>query len=132
MTPPPRPVPAVLAVVLRGAEVLLVRRANPPDAGLWGFPGGKLDWGETLAAATLRELAEETGVRARYGGVITTLEVIAPPFHYVLIASRCDWIAGEPVAGDDALAAGWVALDDLAGRDDLSLDVARLAAMARG
>ena len=43
-----------------------------------------------------------------------------------------DWIAGEPVAGDDALAAGWVALDDLAGRDDLSLDVARLAAMARG
>ena len=58
------PVPrlAVLAVVLRGEQVLLVRRANPPDAGLWGYPGGKVDWGETVEAAALRELAEETGL----------------------------------------------------------------------
>lgn len=128
----PRPVPAVLAVVLRGAEVLLVRRANPPDAGLWGFPGGKLDWGETLADATLRELAEETGVTAAYGGVIRVLEVIEPPFHYVLIASRCDWRAGEPLAADDALEARWFPLADLAGRGDLSLDVAALAMGATG
>lgn len=125
-----RPLPAVLAIVIRGAEVLLVRRANPPDAGLWGFPGGKLDWGETLAEATLRELAEETGVQARYTGVLTALDVIAPPFHYVLIASRCDWISGEPIAADDALDAAWVPLADLPGRGDLSRDVAWLAATA--
>lgn len=127
---PPRPVPAVLAVVRRGAEVLLVRRANPPDAGLWGFPGGKLDWGETLAAATLRELAEETGVTARHAGLLRVLEVIDPPFHYVLIASRCLWLAGEPRPGDDALEARWCPVKDLAGRRDLSRDVASLAALA--
>ena len=125
-----RPIPAVLAVVLRGRDVLLVRRANPPDAGLWGFPGGKLDWDETLAAATLRELAEETGVQADYAGVLTAFDAITPPFHYVLIASRCAWRAGEPVAGDDALEAGWAPLAGLAGRRDLSRNVARLAELA--
>ena len=34
------PIPAVLAVVIRDGKALLVQRANPPDAGLWGFPGG--------------------------------------------------------------------------------------------
>ena len=125
---PPRPVPAVLAVVHRGSQVLLVRRANPPDAGLWGFPGGRMEWGETVAAATLRELAEETGVIARYGRPVATLDAISPPrFHYVLIASRCEWLSGEPVAGDDALEAAWVERASLPGRDDLSRDVARVA-----
>lgn len=136
MTPPLHPVPAVLAVVLRGTEVLLVRRANPPDAGKWGFPGGRMDWGETLAEATLRELREETGLTARYGEVITALDVLTGPpaareFHYVLIASRCDWLGGEPVAADDALEARWIALDALpAMTAELSRDVAALARRA--
>ena len=44
----PSPVPAVIAVVIHGDRALLVRRANPPDAGLWGFPGGKIEFGETV------------------------------------------------------------------------------------
>ncbi|MBK5934564.1 ADP-ribose pyrophosphatase YjhB (NUDIX family) [Rhodovulum imhoffii] len=109
------PVPAVLAVVAREGRVLLVRRANPPDAGLWGFPGGKIEHGETLAAAALRELAEETGVTARAGGVLTALDALQGDggYHFVLVALRCEWVAGAPVAGDDALEARWVSLEEM-------------------
>ncbi|QDL94933.1 NUDIX domain-containing protein (plasmid) [Paroceanicella profunda] len=131
---PERPVPAVLAVVLRGADVLLVQRANPPDAGLWGFPGGKIDAGETLHAAALRELREETGVEAAAPRVLTAVDVLehdatgALRWHFVLIAVRCTWVSGTPVAADDALDARWVPLESL-GQPGLPLsrDVARIA-----
>lgn len=130
-----RPVPAVIAVALRGAEVLLVQRANAPDAGLWGFPGGRIEPGEALQAAALRELAEETGLRGEAAGVIAALDALdhAPDgvlrHHYVLIAVRITGVQGEPVAADDALDARWVALDRLE-ELPLSRDVARLARSA--
>ncbi len=128
-----RPVPAVLAVVPRGGEVLLVQRRNPPDAGLWGFPGGKVDFGETLMAAAERELREETGVSARAVRVLTALDVIgqgaAPDHHFVLIAVLCDWQGGEPLAADDAQDARWVALADIDSLP-LSKDVAAVARLA--
>ena len=109
---------------------MLVRRANPPDAGLWGFPGGKIEFGETVKAAAIRELLEETGVQAEAQDVMTTLDILVPDpagvvqQHYILIAVRCRWIAGEPVAGDDALEATWFAISDLdPGRTAMSADV---------
>ncbi|MGV6850187.1 MAG: NUDIX domain-containing protein, partial [Marinibacterium sp.] len=63
-----------LAVVLRDGHVLLARRANPPDAGLWGFPGGHVEPGETGLAAAVRELAEETGVIARPVDYLTNID----------------------------------------------------------
>src|SRR5690349_4859297 len=113
----PSPVPAVIAVVIREGRVLLVRRANPPDAGLWGFPGGKIEFGETVEAAAIRELLEETGVQGEAQDVLTTLDILVPSDdgglrqHYILIAVRCRWLSGEPVAGDDALEARWHPID---------------------
>ena len=131
---PARPVAAVLAVVLHQGEVLLVRRANPPDAGLWGFPGGKIDAGETLAEAAIRELAEETAVQARALRVLTALDVFDRGAdgrlrqHYILIAMLCRWTGGSPIAGDDALEARWVPVAGLdAAGLTLSKDVAELA-----
>lgn len=49
-----QPVVETIAVFFRNDEVLLVRRANPPDAGHWGFPGGKMELGETIEAAAAR------------------------------------------------------------------------------
>jgi len=125
-TPPaPGPRLSVLAVVTRqgrhGTEVLLVRRANPPQPGYWGFPGGKVAWGEDLRRAAIRELREETGIEGADPVVFDTVDLIVPgladggttagraglPYHHLMVAVRLDWRGGEPQAGDDALEALW-------------------------
>ncbi|MCF3934701.1 NUDIX hydrolase [Acuticoccus sp. M5D2P5] len=133
------PIAATIAAVFREDKVLLVRRANPPDAGHWGFPGGKIEPGEPIEAAAVRELFEETGVRGRAREVFTAVDAFDRDEtghirrHFILIAVLCDWLSGEPVAGDDALDARWFQLDDL---DEaalaLSLDVAKVARRAAG
>lgn len=69
-----RPVVAVIAVVVMDGRVLLVRRANPPDAGRWGFPGGKIEFGETIDQAAIRELAEETAITAEAMCIVTSVD----------------------------------------------------------
>ncbi len=135
--PASRPVAAVIAAVFREGRVLLVRRANPPDAGRWAFPGGKIDGGETIENAAVRELLEETGVVAEPHRVFTAVDVFDRDEsgglrrHFVLIAVLCKWQSGEPIADDDALEARWFKLDEL---DDanlaLSLNVAEVARQA--
>ncbi len=116
-----RPIPATIAAVIKDGAVLLVRRANPPDAGLWGFPGGKIDYGETIEQAAVRELFEETGIQAEAGPVFNSVDVFdrGPEGeirqHYILIAVLCRWVAGSPIAGDDALEAAWHPLANLGG-----------------
>lgn len=111
-----RPVAAVLAVVRRGDQIALVRRANAPDAGLWGFPGGKIEHGETMFQAAERELREESGLEGRATKVLCTLDAIGPDdHHFILIAVLCRWYANEPTAADDASEARWFRLDDLGG-----------------
>jgi 8-oxo-dGTP diphosphatase len=136
-----RPQPAVLAVLLRGDEVLLVRRRNPPNQGAWGYPGGRIEPGEPLATAALRELKEETGVEAEFLQVLTALDSIGneaggaeadAAWHYVLVACLCRWTAGEPRADDDALEAAWFPVADLGLRPAPLIDrVAEVAAQAR-
>lgn len=120
---------AVLAIVAREDQVLLVQRRNPPDAGKWGFPGGKVDFGEAVFAAAERELLEETGVTARATQILGTHELILPEFHYFMVGVLCRYETGTPVAADDAMSARWVGLEEL---DQLALsaDVAQTARAA--
>ena len=134
----PTPIPAVIAVIVHEGRTLLVRRANPPDAGLWGFPGGKIEFGETVKDAAMRELLEETGVVAQAQDIITTLDILvhdpsgAMRQHYILIAVQCRWISGDPVAGDDALEARWFPIAELdPDRIAMSADVDSIARRAQ-
>ena len=129
---------AALAVTLRADQALLVRRKNEPDAGLWGFPGGHVDLGETALSAAARELREETSVIGRPLQYLTNLDVILRDkhgiinFHFLLAVVLCKYISGEPKADDDVSEAAWVAVDDvLLGKIPCSEhvdDVIRLAA----
>jgi 8-oxo-dGTP diphosphatase len=119
------PVPTVGVVCLRGAEVLLIRRGTPPRLNQWSLPGGRLEWGESLQVAALRELKEETSVDAELLGLIDVVDGVFPARpsldgkgggeitrHYVLIDYAARWTAGEPTAGDDAAEARFVSRDE--------------------
>lgn len=119
----PRPEVAVGAVCVRDGRLLLVRRGHGPGTGAWSLPGGRVEPGETLAQAVVRELAEETGLRGRAGDLAGLAERMTEGYHYVILDY---WVQaeGDPVAGDDALDVTWATLADL---DRLPL-VAELAA----
>jgi 8-oxo-dGTP diphosphatase len=109
---PPRPVLGVSVSVWRGDQVLLVRRGKAPSEGLWAPVGGRVEWGETLEAAALREVREETGVTCEIVGFTQLREMISVdgdvPYHVVLAVFAARWISGAAVAGDDAEAVAWV------------------------
>lgn len=113
------PVAAAIAVVMRMREVVLVRRRNPPDAGLWGYPGGKIEGGETIIEAGLRELREETGIVGRPRRLLTPFDVFHRDGdgrllgHFILLPVLCDWVSGTPAAASDALDAAWFEIDSL-------------------
>lgn len=131
----PSPVPAVGVVCLRGDEVLLIRRGTPPRQGEWSLPGGRIEPGERAMDAALRELREETGVEAEITGLIDVVDGLFPEAgrHYVLIDYAANWISGQPVAGDDAMEARFVALDQVEALIDWSETrrIIRMAAAAR-
>lgn len=117
MTGHPRPTAGV--VCLRGREVLLIKRGNPPRQGQWSLPGGRIEWGETSEAAALRELKEETGVDAELlglvdvvDGVMTSRETGLVTRHYIMVDYAARWLSGEPVAGDDAVEAAFFLVEE--------------------
>lgn len=115
-------------VVERGGAVLLIRRGKPPFMGLWSIPGGRLEPGERLADAALRELLEETGTQAEIVGLIDVYESVNEHGHYVMIDYAARWTSGEPSAGDDALEAAFVPAEEALAR--VGWDQTRLAVRA--
>lgn len=103
-----RPQVAVGAIVRRRDELLLVRRASPPAVGEWSVPGGRVEPGELLMEAVVRELLEETGLCGVCGPLVGWVERISEDYHFVIL----DFVAtvtgdGDPVAGSDASEARW-------------------------
>jgi 8-oxo-dGTP diphosphatase len=136
--PPQRPIPAVGVVCLRAPDkVLLIRRSKPPGSGSWSLPGGRVEWGESLKAAALRELCEETGVEGEMLGLIDVVDGRfepdqdgTPTHHFILVDYAVRWTDGEPHPGGDAAAAHFFTLDQITDLDlwDETLRIIRLAA----
>jgi len=135
-----RPVPAVGVVCFRDDQVLLIRRGTPPKQGEWSLPGGRIEPGEPVRVAALRELLEETGVQARLLGLVDVVDAIFEnragdliTRHYVLVDFLAEWSSGEPVAGDDAADARFFHLSELSSLEmwDETLRVIHAAAARR-
>lgn len=112
-----RPEVCVGAVVLDEGRLLLVRRGHGPAAGEWSLPGGRVEQGETLAEAVLRELVEETGVEGVCDELVGWVERIGPDHHFVILDFSVTVLEGTtPRAGGDAAEAEWVRVDDVVHR----------------
>lgn len=140
------PALTVDAVLLKGREVLLIRRGRDPFRGSWAIPGGFVDVGERVEDAARRELVEETGLR---GDIVDLLGVWSDPArdprgHTVSVVFVCK-IGGivdvrdtpmrvaersRPAGhdGDDAGEARWFPLDAL---PDVAFDHADILDAAR-
>lgn len=117
---PARPFVAASCLVVREQRILLAQRAAPPL--VWSAPGGVVEAGESLEAAALRELREETGVTAAIIGLAGHLEHIAferggaAPAdandrvlrHYVIMCFAARWSRGDGQISAEAPALAWV------------------------
>jgi len=101
-------------ICFRGEDVLLIERGTPPRKGEWSIPGGRIEAGETYREAALRELFEETGIKAELGVKIATINADFEGFKYRLHDYVAIWLSGEPRAGDDAKKAAFVSPNQLA------------------
>ena len=131
----PRPAVTADIIVLKKSNneqfVLLIERKHPPFEGMWALPGGFLDMDETLEAAALRELQEETGITGvELRQFHTFSKVDRDPRHRtittVFIGYTDDNIS--LAAGDDAARVQWFSMDKL---PPLAFDHAEVMDMVR-
>ncbi|RJR27809.1 MAG: (deoxy)nucleoside triphosphate pyrophosphohydrolase [Candidatus Latescibacterota bacterium] len=103
------------AIIVSDGKVLIARRRRGDSMeGLWEFPGGSLEPGETLQACLERELFEELGVDAVAGDVVAESSHCDEHGALRLVALRAEIVSGEPSpAAHDEIA--WVDPRDLAG-----------------
>jgi len=115
-----RPELAVSAAIFRDGRVLVVRRAREPAAGSWTLPGGRVELGETLVEAVVREVAEETALTIRVKGLAGYREVILESAidgrgrHFVILPFAAQWISGEVKLNEELGDFSWRTLSEIA------------------
>ena len=96
-------------------RLLLTRRAIHPAYGKWTFPGGYVDWGETVDGGALRETWEETGLTVELGGLVGVYSYASAPVVIVVYEAivtggtltlchendRLEWVAPAEIPWDE-------------------------------
>jgi len=98
----------VAAIIEKEGKILLARRApGEHSAGLWEFPGGKQESGETLQQSLEREIFEEFGVKIKAGELLLRTETVVDDFYLILYALKAVHLNGdfEPTVHDSIV---WV------------------------
>ena len=132
---PDRPFLAASFAVFRQDRVLLGSRALPPNDTLYSIPGGVVEAGETLEEAALRELFEETGVRAQSLGFTGWSQFIERDEegkvrrHFVVASFAGLWISGEGEASEELPTLRWM---DLAQAREIKLTQGLLPILHKG
>jgi len=99
---PSRPFLAVSAAVIRDGKVLIVRRGSGVATGIYTFPGGVVETGESLTEAVAREVLEETAITIAPEALLGYREMVARDDdgqvsrHFVILCFAARWLAGEP------------------------------------
>lgn len=97
-------------------QLLLVLRSHEPEAGCWTVPGGRVEPGESLEAAAVREVFEETGLCILIEREMWSLELANGPDEvYEIHDFLAHVVGGDLVAGDDAADVGWFARWEMEG-----------------
>ncbi len=112
----PRAVIPCVGAIVRDEEgrLLLIRRGHAPSAGLWSLPGGRVEPGESAEDATVREVAEETGLEIEIVREIGAIDIPTGTGEvYAVRDFDCRVRGGTLAAGDDADEARWVSITDL-------------------
>jgi ADP-ribose pyrophosphatase YjhB (NUDIX family) len=111
------PIEAVSAAIFHDGRFLLVRRGRAPALGLYAFPGGRVEEGETLDEAVRREVLEETGARVENIALIRAIEIVSESdefaIEFILNVHRAEFVGGEVAAGDDADEVVWVSVEEM-------------------
>jgi mutator protein MutT len=104
-----RPYIGVAVIVVRQGRVLLGKRINAHGAGTWQFPGGHLEYGETIEACARRELMEEAGlsIGSLRLGPFTNDFFEAEKKHYVTLFVIADQTTGDPVVREPEKCERW-------------------------
>ncbi|MGE0544547.1 MAG: NUDIX domain-containing protein [Dehalococcoidia bacterium] len=105
------PIVVGAAIVEREGEVLLLRRARPPQAGAWVFPGGFVELGETVAGAAARECVEETGIEPHIATLLGVYDRPGPGV--VIVVFRATVASGTARPGVEASEIRWFGPEDI-------------------
>lgn len=120
---PPRPMVGVAALILDGGRVLLVKRKNPPNEGLWSLPGGLVEIGESLEEALSRELMEELNIRVKIGNLFEVANAVQlnaegkARYHFVIIDYLARPVDRKVRLNPESTASGWFTMEEVKGLD---------------
>lgn len=102
----------VAAVICKDGEIFATQRGYGEFEGMWEFPGGKIELGESCEVALKREIQEELGVDIEVGELIYTTEYDYPSFHLTMHCFLCS-VASDEIELKEHKSARWLTKDTL-------------------
>lgn len=106
-----QPIIAIVLIITKENNIVLIKRDKPAFKGYWALPGGKVNFGETIEAAIKRICSEETGLKVKNSKYITTIQEIVKEnnknkYHFILLLYKIktsDGIKNEKLFSLDSL-----------------------------